>query len=160
MPTLVLAGGGDGAKLTLSAAPPGHGEPFPGCRARLPPPAQDEARFCASPLAVVIFPRLPRGPQEEANSISTAGNSPKGVQSYELKCWGFTFHTVFTAKLMVRACPSQSCQQPAQFFPSGQHTSPSTAALGTLNQLSIPSCVLRCRANPLGFGALLCVQAL
>lgn len=73
-------------------------EPFPCRRTRLPPPSQDEARFCASPLAFVISSRLPRGPQEEANSILNAGNSQKGVQSYELKCWGFTFHTVFSAK--------------------------------------------------------------
>lgn len=105
------------------------------------------------------FPKAPEGTPGGSKQHLECWEFPEGVQSYELKCWGFTFHTVFTAKLMVCACPSRSCQQPAQFFPSGQHTSPLTAAVGT--QLSILSwCVLRCSTNPLGFGALLCAQAL
>lgn len=65
----------------LSVDPPGHGKPFPGCRTPLPPLSQGKARVCASPRAFLTPPRLPRGPQEETNSISNAGNSPKGVQS-------------------------------------------------------------------------------
>lgn len=71
-------------KLTVSTAPPASQEAWVQDQAASSIPGKNQV-LCFT-ACICNSPKAPEGPQEKANGILHAGNSPNGVQSYELKC--------------------------------------------------------------------------